>query len=127
MIETKDLVRGLQDKTLNTDELSSWDWELVSAHQKLSEGFIEEFSDKMNWTDISISQTLSEDFIEKIIKRQGGTLPPKKTLHMDRAGLSSDAVLFYAGSQKSVCCFGRIFRDVGPAYVPILPMTHKKA
>lgn len=34
--------------------------------------------------------------MEKIIKRQGGTLP-KKTLHMDRTGLSSDAVLFLCG------------------------------
>ena len=41
------------------------DWFYISIYQKLSEGFIEKYSDKFIWHYISAYQTLSEEFIEK--------------------------------------------------------------
>jgi len=41
------------------------DWDLISSHQMLSEDFIREFKDKVNWHLISSRQKLSEDFIRE--------------------------------------------------------------
>ena len=41
------------------------DWDYISAYQKLSENFIEEHVDKVNWNCISKYQKLSEEFIEE--------------------------------------------------------------
>ena len=40
-------------------------WSLISVYQKLSEGFIERHSNKVNWYFISSCQKLSEEFIER--------------------------------------------------------------
>ena len=40
-------------------------WRYISRCQKLSEEFIEKYSDKVDWWYISVYQTLSEKFIEK--------------------------------------------------------------
>ena len=40
-------------------------WSLISVYQKLSEGFIERHSNKVNWYFISSCQKFSEKFIEK--------------------------------------------------------------
>jgi len=44
-------------------------WREISRFQKLSELFIEAFSDKVNWREISKNQKLSEEFIEKFKDR----------------------------------------------------------
>jgi hypothetical protein len=49
-------VKKLKDKV---------DWEWISIHQKLSEGFIREFKNKVNWWDISKFQKHSENFIRE--------------------------------------------------------------
>jgi hypothetical protein len=41
------------------------DWEHICANQKLSEKFIEKYSDKVCWESICCNQNLSECFIEK--------------------------------------------------------------
>ena len=41
------------------------EWYYISEYQKLSESFIEKYSDKVNWRNISKYQNLSESFIEK--------------------------------------------------------------
>src|SRR5574343_646664 len=41
------------------------DWDYISEYQKLSEEFIEKHKDKVNWGYISKYQKLSEEFIEK--------------------------------------------------------------
>ena len=40
-------------------------WSCISEFQKLSEKFIEKYSDKVEWDWISISQKLSEEFRQK--------------------------------------------------------------
>ena len=47
------------------DNLTEKDWRIISYHQKLSEDFIREFSDKVNWNLISCHETLSESFIRE--------------------------------------------------------------
>src|SRR5574344_702705 len=44
-------------------------WGCISNYQKLSEGFIEKYSDKVDWWYISRYQKLSEGFIEKYIDK----------------------------------------------------------
>ena len=41
------------------------DWNYMSRYQKLSEEFIEKYSDRVNWDYISAYQKLSENFIEE--------------------------------------------------------------
>ena len=45
------------------------DWIYISYHQKLSEGFIREFKDKVDWKYISRFQELSEEFIREFKDR----------------------------------------------------------
>ena len=42
------------------------DWVEISVYQKLSESFIEKYSDKVNWYCVSVYQKLSESFIDFI-------------------------------------------------------------
>ena len=39
------------------------DWICISRQEKLSEEFIEKFSNKVHWYNIGVRQTLSEEFI----------------------------------------------------------------
>ena len=52
-------------KVKSFDELTESNWNYISSHQKLSEEFIEKFSDKVYWNYISQYQKLSEKFIKK--------------------------------------------------------------
>jgi hypothetical protein len=49
--------------TINLFEVN--DFNKISMYQKLSEQFIEKYSDKVYWNYISTYQNLSEEFIEK--------------------------------------------------------------
>jgi hypothetical protein len=55
------------EKTLekNIDLFNYEDWFCIARFQKLSEKFIEKYSDKLNWYYISGFQNLSEEFMEK--------------------------------------------------------------
>jgi hypothetical protein len=41
------------------------DWEWISIHQNLSEGFIRELKNEVDWCYISIYQNISKDFIKE--------------------------------------------------------------
>jgi hypothetical protein len=63
-----DLVYGKyleQELENNVHLFDHWDWLDISCKQKLSESFIEEYSDKLWWRWISRYQGLSEKFIAK--------------------------------------------------------------
>lgn len=45
--------------------LSPFDWEIISARQKLSENFIRKYQDFINWDAVSNSQKLSMNFIRE--------------------------------------------------------------
>jgi len=52
-----------EQELLQLVEEKGWGW--VSEYQKLSEEFIEKYSNKVYWFYISRFQKLSEEFIEK--------------------------------------------------------------
>ena len=59
------------ETTLNKQQntLSNYDWSLISIYQKLSEGFVREFADRVDWDRISEYQKLSEGFIREFSGR----------------------------------------------------------
>jgi hypothetical protein len=59
--EIKDIEKFFDENIKNFEV----DWSYISIFQKLSEKFIEKYSDKINWHHISEFQKLSEKFIEK--------------------------------------------------------------
>jgi hypothetical protein len=63
--EIKDIEKFFDDYVSKSDCITKHNWGCISEYQKLSESFIEKYSDKLNWDYISKHQTLSEEFIEK--------------------------------------------------------------
>ena len=58
--------RTIDKKDIN---FSEEEWREISCYQKLSEGFMREFKDKVDWINISIYQKLSEEFIREFRNR----------------------------------------------------------
>lgn len=48
----------------HADQLTSWDWSLISRYQKLNGDFALKYADKLNWNYICLFQEMTEEFIE---------------------------------------------------------------
>ena len=63
--EIEEIIKKLNLQCSVKDFPSIVDWYRISKYQKLSESFIEKYSDKVDWIYISKYQKLNESFIEK--------------------------------------------------------------
>ena len=63
--EIKDIEKFFNDYISKNEGIIKYNWNRLSSNQKLSESFIEKFSDKVDWYRISLYQKLSESLIEK--------------------------------------------------------------